>query len=691
MKIRRGVVRRTAVAGLALATLTTVTTTLAASPATAGPSLPEPAKVRGVPDAVAVPDQYIVVLKDKKATPAVVKSAASTLARENGGTVRKVFSRALNGYSAKMTKVQAARLAADPDVAYVEQVRRVFPTGTQSTPPSWGLDRIDQVLPALNRSYTYAGDASDVTAYIVDTGVDIDHEDFGGRASHGYDFIDNDAVADDPCDGHGTHVAGTVGGADHGVAKNVKLVALRVIGCQPADPSLPPPGTTVEVLAALDWIATNAEGPSVVNMSIGFGGRIPSVDDAVSRSSANGITFVIAAGNSDADACNYSPASAAPAITVGATDRFDFRADFSNYGRCVDVFAPGVAINSSMIGPGNTETATYSGTSMAAPHVAGAAAVLLAQNPTWTPQQVRDQIVTRAVSGAVHDTRGSVDRLLHVGGNQVARSSFGLRARYNNNIVVAESAGTKPLIARATALGPWEKFDVVDAGSGHVALRARINGRYVVAESAGTKPLIARATAVGPWEKFQILHNNDGSLSLKAAINGKYVSAASTTAPLIASKTTIGTTEKFDLEAPPTVVSIKAHANGKYVMADGAGTKPLIARATAVGAWEKFEMVRDPYYATGFRALINGKFVMADGAGTRSLIARGVALGNWESFYVHDNLADGSVKLVAWVDEEAVTAERAGSLPLIANRRVDWNNYDTLGLGLWESFTIAAI
>ncbi|TWJ24943.1 S8 family serine peptidase [Micromonospora endolithica] len=697
MKIRRGVLRRTAVAGLALATLTTVTTTLAASPAMAEPTRPDPAKVRGVPEAAAVPDQYIVVLKDKKAKAVEVKSAASALAEKNGGTVRKVFSKALNGYSAKMTKLQAARLAADPDVAYVEQVQRVFASDTQSNPPSWGLDRIDQVRPVFDRSYTYATDASDVTAYIVDTGMDIAHRDFGGRASHGYDFIDNDAVADDPCDGHGTHVAGTVGGTKYGVAKNVKLVALRVIGCPMPDGS-PGSGTTVELLAAIDWIATNADGPSVVNMSLGFGGRVTSVEDAISASIAKGIHYVVAAGNEDDDACRYTPAAVPGAITVGATDRFDFRADFSNFGRCVDVFAPGVAIHSSMIGPNAYESAIYSGTSMASPHVAGAAALLLAQNPTWTPQQVRDRLVTRAVSGAVHDPRGALDRLLHVGDAPVARSSFGLRARSNGKVVAAESGGTKPLVARSSALGPWEKLDVVDAGSGYVALKARVNGKFVAAESAGAKPLIARSAAVGPWEKFQLLHNSDGSVSLKAVINGKFVTAANATSPLIASKTSVSTAEKFDFEAPNPIVSIKAHANNKFVVAESAGAKPLIARSATVRAWEQFELVRREinesgfrYYVTGFRALINGKFVKADSAGAKPLIANGAALGEWESFYVHDNLPDGSVKLVAWIDGEAVKAEGGGTRPLIANRWVDWSNDKTLGLGQWESFTISAI
>ncbi|MBM0228829.1 S8 family serine peptidase [Micromonospora sp. ATA51] len=679
---RRGVTRRSAVAGFALASATSIVFAGTGGAAMAAPSDAPRTPVRGADSAGVVPDRYIVVLKDHKASPSEVRATASALAAANGGTVRHVFTKALKGYSAAMNRRQAERLAADPDVAYVEQVRRYSATDTQSNPPSWGLDRIDQTTAKADRSYTYPTTGAGVTAYILDTGIDLDHQEFGGRAGSGYDFIDNDPDAQD-CEGHGTHVAGTVGGTKYGVAKGVKLVAVRVLDCEGS-------GTSEQIINGIEWVTTNAAKPAVANMSLGFNGTDQAVNDAVTRSVAAGITYSVAAGNGMQDACGVSPASVPTAITVGATDRVDFRAWFSNYGNCLDTFAPGVSIVSAAKGTTDGSTA-MNGTSMASPHVAGAAALLLEANPKWTPQQVRDSIVTSGISGAVHDTMGSVDRLLHVGAVQPARSSYGLKARVNGKFVTAESAGTKPLIARGAALGPWEKYDVVDAGGGLVGLRAKANGKFVTAESAGAKPLIARSTAIGSWEKFQIVNNTDGSVSLKANINGRYVSAESKgTLPLIARATAIGAWEKFDFEAPAPVVALKSQASGRYVTAESKGTLPLIARATAIGAWEKFEIVNvgDGYF--GLRALINGKFVCAESAGTKPLIARSTAIGTWETFDFLDYNPDGSIYLRAYIDGEAVTAGSAGTSQLIASRTIDWNS-QTLGLGVGEQFLVEAL
>ncbi|MFU8873390.1 S8 family serine peptidase [Micromonospora sp. SL4-19] len=678
--IRHGALRRSALAGIALVSVTSIVCAATGGTAMADPSDPPRVKVRGADSAAAVPDRYIVVLKDRKASPSKVRASATALAGAHGGSVRRVFGKALNGYSAAMSKRQAERLAADPDVAYVEQVQRYTATGTQSSAP-WGLDRIDQTTAKLNGSYTYPTTGAGVTAYIVDTGIDINHQDFGGRASNGYDFVENDTVAQD-CDGHGTHVAGTVGGTKYGVAKNVKLVAVRVLDCTGS-------GTSEQVIAGIDWVTANAVKPAVANLSLGFNGTNLAVDDALNRSISSGITYAVAAGNSSRNACGVSPANVPAAITVGATDQVDFRAWFSNYGSCLDVFAPGTSIVSAAANT-TSGSAVMSGTSMASPHVAGAAALLLEANPTWSPQQVRNSIVTTGIGGAVHDTMGSMDRLLHVGAVQPARSSYGLKARTNGKFVTAESGGTKPLIARGTALGAWEKYDVVDAGGGLVGLRAKINGKYVTAESAGAKPLIARGTAIGAWEKFQIINNNDGTVSLKANANGRYVTAPSATSPLIASKTTIGTTEKFDFDAPAPVISIKSQANGKFVTAESAGGKPLIARGTAVGAWEKFEIVNVGNGVYGLRALVNGKFVTAESAGGKPLIARGTAVGAWEKFDILDYNPDGSVYLRAYANDKAVTAGSTGTSQLIASRTINWNSA-TLGLGVGEKFVLAVI
>ncbi|SBT53264.1 S8 family serine peptidase [Micromonospora narathiwatensis] len=676
---RPGALRRSALAGVALASVTSIVCAATSGTAMADPSNPHRTQVRGADTTDVVPDRYIVVLKDRKANPGKVRASASALAEAHGGSVRRVFTEALNGYSASMNRRQADRLAADPDVAYVEPVRRYKATGTQSNPP-WNLDRIDQTTAKLNGSYNYPNTGAGVTAYIVDSGIDISHPDFGGRASNGYDFVDNDEVAQD-CDGHGTHVAGTVGGTKYGVAKDVNLVAVRVLDCEGS-------GTTEQVLAGIDWVTANAVKPAVANMSLGVPKIDKPVNDAVARSIASGVTYAVASGNSDKDACGFSPAAVPAALTVGATDQLDFRAWFSNYGRCVDTLAPGVNVVSTAPGGG---TALMSGTSMASPHVAGAAALLLQANPTWTPQQVHDSIVTTGIAGAVHDPMGSTDRLLHVGPVQVARSSYGLKAKINNKYATAESAGTKPLITRGTALGPWEKYDVVDAGAGLVALKAKINNKYVTAESAGTKPLIARGTAIGAWEKFQLINNTDGTVSLKANINGKYVTAESAgTKPLIARGTSIGAWEKFDFDAPAPVVSIKSQANGKYVTAESAGTKPLIARSATVGAWEKYEVVNVKDGIFGLRATINGKYVTAESAGTKPLIARGTSIGSWEALAFLDYNPDGSVYLWANANGKAVTAGSAGTSQLIASKTINWNSA-TLGLGVGEKFVFTVL
>ncbi|MGK5522044.1 S8 family serine peptidase [Micromonospora sp. URMC 107] len=671
-------------AGLLLASATSIAVAGSGGAAMAEPAEPTRAPVRGAEPGGVVPGRYIVVLKDGKATPSETRAAASALAQKNGGKVRKVFTSGLRGYSMEANAGQVKRLSLDSRVAYVEPVMRASATGTQTSPPSWGLDRIDQVSPKLDGSYTYPStSAAGVTAYVLDTGINIAHQDFGGRASYGFNaMLDRTSTEDaSDCNGHGTHVAGTVGGTRYGVAKDVKLVAVRVLDCEGF-------GTTEELLSGINWLTANAVKPAVANMSLGFGGNVQAVDDAVNASIASGITYAVASGNSMQDACEVSPASVPAAITVGATDKIDARAWFSNYGSCVDTFAPGVSITSATIGS-TTGTETLNGTSMASPHVAGAAALKLAANPTWSPSQVRNSIVTGGLSGPVHDAQGSLDRFLQVGTPPVARSSYGLKARINQKLVTAESSGTKPLVARGTSVGAWEKFDVVDAGSGYVGLRARVNGKFVAADGAGSKPLIAGAAAIGEWEKFQLVHNTDGSVSLKAKVNGKFVVAdAGGTLPLIASATAIGASEKFDFEAPNPVISLKASVNGKFVTAESSGTLPLIARGTSAGAWEKYELVflEEGSFFT-LRALVNGKLVTAESAGAKPLIARGTAVGPWEVFDFVDYNADGTIYLRAYIDGQAITA---GANPLIADRTIDWSS-PTLGLGTAQKFTVGVI
>ncbi|MBT2441177.1 S8 family peptidase [Streptomyces sp. ISL-36] len=369
----------------------------ATSPTAQGAATAPLGDLRLAPASLAVENSWIVVLKD-----------GSTHAADLGVTPQHVYRTALKGFSTTMSRSRAAALAADPRVAYVEQNATVRVADTQ-TGATWGLDRIDQRNLPLSTTYTYNRTASNVTAYIIDTGIRISHSEFGGRATVGTDTVGDGQNGQD-CQGHGTHVAGTVGGAKYGVAKAAKLVAVRVLNCTGS-------GTTAGVIAGVDWVTAHAAKPAVANMSLG-GGTNASLDDAVKRSIASGVSYAVAAGNGNilglpANACNYSPARVPEAITVGATDSADKRASFSNYGTCVDLFAPGVSVTSAWK-DNDTATNTISGTSMATPHTAGVAALYLSANPTASPAQVRDALVNNATSGKVQDPRtGSPNKLLY--------------------------------------------------------------------------------------------------------------------------------------------------------------------------------------------------------------------------------------------------------------------------------------
>jgi subtilisin family serine protease len=352
----------------------------------------------------AVKDSYIVALRETAVSVQQTPAVAQALVGTYGGEVKLTYTAALRGFAAAMNEAQARRLAADPAVEYVEQYGIAHATDTQDN-PTWGPDRVDQKNLPLDRKYTYNSTGSGATAYVVDTGIHKAHADFGGRAVDGHDFIDDDAEAQD-CHGHGTHVAGTIGSTTYGVAKAVKLVGVRVLDCRGS-------GQWSQIIAGLDWVAQQAAKQAVANMSLG-GPRSTSVDDAVKKLVAAGVTVVVASGNDNRDACNTSPARAPEAITTNATDNTDTRSSFSNFGRCTDIFAPGTNITSTWNNGGER---TISGTSMASPHVAGAAALYLGANPAGaaaTPAEVAKALIDNATDGVVKNSGpGTPNKLLY--------------------------------------------------------------------------------------------------------------------------------------------------------------------------------------------------------------------------------------------------------------------------------------
>jgi subtilisin family serine protease len=409
--------RRFAALGTA-AVAVTVAATMSGTPASAAP--PE-GQIRNAGGATAVAGSYIVVFKDAAVARGAVATTAKQMTTRYGGTVARTYSAALRGFQVTGSATAARRIAANRAVAYVEQDHMVFALGTQPDPPSWGLDRIDQRDLPLNSSYTFPSEAGSVHAYIIDTGIRTTHTTFGGRAVSGFDAVDGGAA--DDCHGHGTHVAGTVGGAQYGVAKSVQLVAVRVLNCQGQ-------GTNAQVVGGIDWVTQNAIRPAVANMSLG-GGANQAIDDAVRASINSRVTYAIAAGNGNIigqriDACTQSPARVPEAITVGATTINDAAASFSNFGTCVDILAPGVDITSSWA-TSDTATNTISGTSMATPHVAGAAALVLESNPGATAQEVRDTLVNNASVNKISNVgTGTPNRLLFVGGGGQPGPDFSL-------------------------------------------------------------------------------------------------------------------------------------------------------------------------------------------------------------------------------------------------------------------------
>lgn len=475
--------------------------------------------------------QYIVVLREQPAAGQLgargpsatrglgARALAAAMSAEVGGEVLHAYDAALSGFAAKMSEAAAKRLAADPRVAYVEEDSLVEPYGTQTGAP-WGLDRIDQRVRPLNGNHSYHGNGAGVHAYVIDTGIRLTHAQFTGRMAAGFDAVTMGGNAND-CNGHGTAVAGVLGGTTYGAAKGVTLHPVRVLNCAGS-------GTTSGVIAGVNWVTANRIAPAVANMSLG-GTLSTSLNAAVTAAINAGVTFTAAAGSSSP--CSGSPAAVPAVLTAAASNASDV---VSTFGSCIDLYAPGVAIPTAGIAS-DTATITMSGNSLAAPHVAGVAALYLQRAPTATPAQVSARVIGAATEGVLTgSTPPTPNRLLHNG-----LQNLTLRAA-STHFVVAEGGGGAFVAADRLAVPPaeryWDRFDIEDLNGGVlnngdlVHLRAA-NGSYVVAEGGGGGAVNANRITAAAFETFTIINtvglptfSTGDTIALQAA-GGLFVSA----------------------------------------------------------------------------------------------------------------------------------------------------------------------
>lgn len=414
-----------------------------------------------------IPNRYVVALDPAslRAEDETSERKAGRLASRYGGAVDKVFSHALQGFSAEMTSEAAEAMSNDPSVLFVEEDSYISIEATQNNAP-WGLDRVDQRSVPLNTAYNYVRTGSGVHVYVIDTGIRATHVEFAGRATADYDSMYDGQNGND-CHGHGTHVAGTIGGTNYGVAKDVSIHGIRVLGCNGI-------GSVSTAVEGIDWVTANRVLPAVANMSMGSAAS-PLMDFAVQGSIDAGVTYVVAAGNANTDACLYSPARLGTAITVGASTQTDMRASFSNYGSCVDLFAPGVGITSAYAW-NDSATNSISGTSMASPHVAGTVALYLQDNPTASPSQATAALLGDATSGQMGGVDGSPNMMVFTAPNGPTAGDATVSGRVVNNsgralkgirVVLRNADGTETRVALTNPFG-YYSFQDVEVGGFYV-------------------------------------------------------------------------------------------------------------------------------------------------------------------------------------------------------------------------------